>query len=143
MNEQFEKDKVCYEQHSESFRNLNSQMWQVPIIAMTLTGGLWFGIFSGDIEPVSAIWLLIFSGLCDILFIVVLFRVRLIMSLLIDKLCEFNPTYAINPKSTQKGNALTRQENLVIGSFSIMLSLAAILSFIAAIEKIRIILCQT
>lgn len=36
MNEQFEKDKICYEQHSESFRNLNNQMWQVPIIAMTV-----------------------------------------------------------------------------------------------------------
>jgi hypothetical protein len=141
MNEQFEKDKVCYEQHSESFRNLNTQMWQVPIIAMTLTGGLWFGIFSGDIEAAQATWLLIFCGVCDLLFIAVLYRVRFIMSLLIEKISQFNPTYAINPKSLPKGNVLTRQENLVIGAFSTMLFLAAIVSFIAAVENIQIILC--
>ena len=110
MSEQFEKDKVCYEQHSESFRNLNSQMWQVPIIAMTLTGGLWFGIFSGDIATIPAIWLLIFCGLCDLLFIVVLYRVRFIMSLIIEKLCDFNPAFAINPKSPERAMPLLAME---------------------------------
>ncbi len=140
MNEQFERDKVCYEQHSESFRNLNTQMWQVPIIAMTLTGGLWFGILSGDVEVAPAIWLLIFCGICDLLFIVVLFRVRFIMALLIDKLSGFNSNFAINPKADQKGNWLIQQENLVIYSFSIMLALAAAVSFIAAFMKFS---CQT
>ena len=53
---QFEKEKVCYEQNCQTFRSLNQLMWQVPIIAMTVTGGLWFGVgtFSslGNIDAV-------------------------------------------------------------------------------------------
>ena len=38
----FEREKVCYEQNFEQARSLNGQMNQVPVLAMTLTGGLWF-----------------------------------------------------------------------------------------------------
>jgi hypothetical protein len=131
MNEQFERDKVCYEQHSESFRNLNNQMWQVPIIAMTLTGGLWFGVFSSnDIEKPIAAALLFFCGLCNVMFICILFRVRLVMSLLIEKLSLFNSGYAINPSQSNKGNYILRKENLVITLFSIMLGVSASISFV-------------
>jgi hypothetical protein len=41
MSETFEREKLCYEQNCEQMRSLNQIMWQVPIIAMTLTGGLW------------------------------------------------------------------------------------------------------
>jgi hypothetical protein len=43
-NIQFERDKVCYEQNCEHMRSLNQIMWQVPMIAMTLTGGLWYAV---------------------------------------------------------------------------------------------------
>ena len=136
MDEQFERDKTCYEQHSESFRNLNTQMWQVPIIAMTLTGGLWFGIFSSNLNTHTTTALLIFCMLCDILFIVILRRVRLIMTCLIEKLVLFNEGYAINPKESGNADFLTKRDNLVITLFSIMLGAAALLSFIAALHNI-------
>lgn len=139
MSESFERDKICYEQHSESFRSLNNQMWQVPIIAMTLTGGLWFGIFSTKIEADVAAMLLLFCFVCDTLFILILFRVRLIMSLLIDRLTQFNPSYSISPSESHKGNYVTRQDNLVICLFSIMLLLAALISLTTSLHYI----CKT
>ena len=133
---QFEKDKISYEQHSESFRHLNSQMWQVPIIAMTLTGGLWFGVFSSTtINDFVSGGLLIFCGVCDFLFVFILFRVHFIMSLLIEKLNIFNPSYSIDPTNTTNGNALIRKDNLVITLFSSMLIFATILSFLTASYK--------
>lgn len=37
-----EMRKAAFEQNHASFRSLNQQMWQIPLISMTLTGGLWF-----------------------------------------------------------------------------------------------------
>jgi len=31
---------AAYNQNSENFRSLNQLMWQIPLIAMSLTGGL-------------------------------------------------------------------------------------------------------
>jgi hypothetical protein len=136
MNEKFERDKVCYEQHSESFRNLNNQMWQVPIIAMTLTGGLWFGVFSADITKLIAAALLIFCALCNLMFIFILFRVRLVMSILIEKFTLFNSDYAINISLSNEGNRILRQDKLVIILFSIMLGLSASISLVIGLAYI-------
>jgi hypothetical protein len=136
VDEQFERDRICYEHHSESFRNLNTQMWQVPIIAMTLTGGLWFGIVSSDLlntHACAAKLLLTFCGICDILFIMVLCRVRLVMTCLIEKLVLFNEGYAINPQESDKAGILTKIDKLVVILFSLMLGGAAVLSFLAAL----------
>lgn len=132
LENQFERDKTCYEQHSESFRNLNNQMWQVPIIAMTLTGGLWFGIYSNELPESTAFWLLLFCGTCDILFIFILWRVRTIMELIIEKLKNFNPGYAIDPRSTKWP---LNQNKMVVIIFSFMLSFSALISFFAAAQK--------
>ena len=128
----FEKDKIAYVQHSESFRHLNSQMWQVPIIAMTLTGGLWFGVFTSNMTDIFAGWLLVFAGLCDLFFIPILWRVRHIMSLLINKLNTFNPDYAIKPANSAEGNCLVKRDKLVVGLFTIMLFIASCISFSVA-----------
>ena len=40
--ENFEREKACYQQNFEQARSLNGQMNRVPVLAMTLTGGLWF-----------------------------------------------------------------------------------------------------
>ena len=34
----------AYQQNYQQFRSLNQIMWQIPVLAMTLTGGLWFGV---------------------------------------------------------------------------------------------------
>ena len=38
----FERDKVCYEQNFQQYRAMNQIMWQVPLLAITITGGLWY-----------------------------------------------------------------------------------------------------
>jgi len=58
------------------------------------------------------------------------------MELIIEKLTMFNPEYAINPKTSNKGTKLLRQDKLVISIFAIMLILASILSFTAFIYKL-------
>lgn len=139
MNEQFEKDKICYEQHSESFRSLNNQMWQVPIIAMTLTGGLWLGVYSNNLSKTAAGALLFFCGICDILFILILWRVRTIMGLLIKKLNDFNPTYSIDPSNARWPFNIN---HLVVTLFSSMLLLSSIISIGAAVSRLKPVICQ-
>src|SRR5208283_57694 len=43
QSEVYDREKTCYEQKFEQARSVNSQVNQVPLTAMTLTGGLWFG----------------------------------------------------------------------------------------------------
>ncbi|MFL0797109.1 MAG: hypothetical protein K6L73_06415 [Cellvibrionaceae bacterium] len=139
MDNQFERDKACYEQHSESFRNLNNQMWQVPIIAMTLTGGLWFGIYSSEITSNTAMLILMFCGFCNFLLILILWRVRTIMGLLIEKLYKFNPDYAIDTKTASWPWNIN---NLVVILFSAMLALSSAISFFAAMLRYWPLICQ-
>jgi hypothetical protein len=139
MSEQFERDKICYEQHSESFRSLNNQMWQVPIIAMTLTGGLWFGIYSNNLSTKTACTLLFFCATSDILFILILWRVRTIMGLLIKKLHDFNPIYSIDASN---GSWPFNKNHLVVTLFSVMLLFSSIISICEAVSRIKLLLCQ-
>lgn len=68
-----------YQQQCAEFRALNAIFWQVPVIMMTLNGGLWFAL--GNLE--LAVWgqrcLLWFAALTDVGFIIALIRLRLIM----------------------------------------------------------------
>lgn len=108
----FERDKACYNQQSESYRSLNSQMWQVPLLGMTLTGGLWFGITSSNVDDSMGAWILLFCGICDFLLILIIWRVRVILALIINKLNEFNIDFAIVSKNA-KTFSLFKIEKLV------------------------------
>jgi hypothetical protein len=66
-NEPFEREKVCYEQNFEQFRSLNEQMNRVPTIAVTLTGGLWFGAaVTQNMDLMIRFALLVFAGLANV-----------------------------------------------------------------------------
>jgi len=43
--------KEAYEQNYQQFRSFNQIMWQIPVLAMTLTDGLWFGVSTIDDKP--------------------------------------------------------------------------------------------
>lgn len=75
----FERAKVAYEQNFEQFRSLNQVMWQVPVIAMTLTGGLWFGAASVEAMAGFQYLLLILAALANLGLVVVLARLRFVM----------------------------------------------------------------
>ena len=50
-----EKDTLIYQQSCEEFRSLNGFFWQIPIIMMTLNGGLWYSVASLDLStPLNA-----------------------------------------------------------------------------------------
>jgi len=43
MNEEFEKQKICFEQSSLHAMNLAGIVSRMQVIAITLTGGFWHG----------------------------------------------------------------------------------------------------
>jgi len=90
MSEPFERDKLVYEQNCEQFRSLNQMMWQVPVIAMTLTGGLWFGAAKIGDMPGFQYLLLLLAVLSNVGLTIVLTRVRHVMSQYLVAMKGFN-----------------------------------------------------
>lgn len=82
---------TVYQQNVETFRSLNQLMWQIPLIAMTLTGGLWFGVSRSDASPVLQLSLLGLATAGNAVLIVVLGRLRYIMGEYLDWLNGFYP----------------------------------------------------
>lgn len=138
----FQRFKTCYEQNCEHLRSMNQMMWQVPIIAMTLTGGLWFGVFSlGQKRPVTCCVLLLFSAVASVGLVAVLHRVRNVIEryrLTADVFGPLNPL----PELPATASSVDRwwhkkieRPRLVVGAFSILLLTSALSSvyFILAI----------
>lgn len=89
----FEREKVCYEQNFEHARSLNAQMNQVPVLAMTLTGGLWFGAgVTSGLPPLFRFALLIFASLCDLALILAILRIRDVFESYLEKIKSFSPS---------------------------------------------------
>lgn len=79
-----ELKKEAYEQNYQQFRSLNQIMWQIPVLAMTLTGGLWFGVsrISENLLLVSA--LLVTATIGNLALAIVLRRFRYVMAQYLD-----------------------------------------------------------
>lgn len=122
----FDRDKVCFEQNSEHLRSLNGLMWQVPLIAMTLTGGLWYGIAQLQPQSIVVLGLLILAITTDFLLIIVMQRMRFIFSKILDKTREFHPTGSANT------NHKILKNSLVCWIFCFLLLIAALLSVYGA-----------
>lgn len=138
MNEEFERQKLCFEQNAQSVRSLNAIMWQVPLIAMTLTGGLWYGVATSSQLPTIAQYaLLLFTAIADLLLVPIIWRIRSVMQAYIDKTVEFYPAGAPDTRTKLKApnewlsNRLN--DKIVVKIFSILLLVAAILSILGAI----------
>jgi len=135
MNEEFERQKLCYEQNCEHMRSLNQIMWQVPIIAMTLTGGLWYGIATlSAMQTGIKVALLVFGAAANIALIGVIQRVRFVMAAYLDKIKEFHPAGFADTKTVPpKGWRRLLREQAVVDTFSIFLATAAGLSIVGAV----------
>jgi SAM-dependent methyltransferase len=72
--------KEAYEQNYQQFRSLNQIMWQIPVLAMTLTGGLWFGVSKIEDRPLLAVMLLLTAVVGNITLAIILRRFRFVMS---------------------------------------------------------------
>ena len=125
MNEVFEREKVCYEQNYLQFRSLNQIMWQVPIIAMTLTGGLWFGV-SKMSTPAVQISLLILAFVGNIGLTFVLIRIRYVMREYLCCLKQFHPPGYVEAS----GDSWFTHSERVVGTFKALLLFSAFICFV-------------
>jgi len=70
---------AAFEQNHLSFRSLNQQMWQIPLISMTLTGGLWFGVSRVEDFPLFQFALLFLAAAGNAALFIVIHRLRYVM----------------------------------------------------------------
>lgn len=126
----FERDKICYEQNFEQFRAMNQIMWQVPLLVMTLTGGLWYAAATLEIASLLKVAISLLSVVWDVTFIFVLVRVRHVMEAYLSQLRKFHPAGFVEASGTtwyNKGWA-------VVWALSIALGLAALFGLAGAIS---------
>lgn len=92
IEESRKREEICYVQNCEQMRRLNSQMNHVPALAVTLTGGLWYGAGAfEEQDPAISIALLIFAGLCNIALILIACRIRDVLESYLERIEEFHP----------------------------------------------------
>lgn len=116
----FERDKVCYEQNFQQFRDMNQIMWQVPILAITITGGLWFAAVGVDDAWVFRRPIFLLSGVLDFALVFVLWRIRYVMGAHLVKIRAFNPDAYVEAP----GNCWFNQRHTVIWAFTTALLIA-------------------
>lgn len=120
---------AAYNQNSETFRALNALMWQIPLIAMTLTGGLWFGVSSISKESGLTFLrpgLLLLAGVGDLVLIVILERLRHIIE---EYLKWLGAAYSRGHVAA-KGKRWWNSSKIVKTCFQVMLGSAAVISFV-------------
>lgn len=129
----FEREKVCYEQNFQQARSLNSQMVQVPVLAMTLTGGLWFAAgVTEDLYAELRFGLLLFAGFCNIALILAALRIRDVFHSYLERIKQFHPVSFASgkpddPKVPQLG------DYSMIAIYCALMAIGSLLSFIGAI----------
>ncbi len=92
MTEPKSREEICCVRDFEQFRNLNAQMNHVPALAMTLTGGLWFGAGATenlDIEIRFA--LLMLAGFSNLALILIVYRIRDVLESYLERIETFHP----------------------------------------------------
>ena len=131
-DDKFQRDQVCYEQNFQQARSLNVQMNQVPVLAMTLTGGLWFAAgVTKDLYPEIRFGLLLFAGFCNIALILAAFRIRDVFHCYLEKIETFDSTnFATGKPSNPKAPILG--DYSMISIYCSLLGIGSILSFLGA-----------
>jgi len=90
-SEDFEREKICYEQNFLHARSINDQMNRVPPLSITLTGGLWFGAaLTDNVDSEIRFGLLLFAGICNIALVLAIFRIRDVLESYLQKIKGFH-----------------------------------------------------
>ncbi|MEN3148472.1 class I SAM-dependent methyltransferase [Neorhizobium sp. IRAMC:178] len=124
---------ALYTQNSENFRSLNQLMWQIPLISMTLTGGLWFGVSRSDSLPLFQVCLLGLAAAGNIGLLIVLYRLRYVMERYLGWLKNFDQGGYVGAP----GDGFFTKPYMVRSTFQIMLLLAAITSAILMVATMN------
>jgi SAM-dependent methyltransferase len=101
-------------------------MWQIPLIGMTLTGGLWFGVAKTDATPGFQICLLGLAADGNVGLLVILTRLRYIMERYLDWLRAFDTAMFVEAP----GAGPLSRPLMVRTVFQVMLGLAAMASIL-------------
>jgi len=127
-------EKEAYEQNYQQFRSLNQIMWQIPVLAMTLTGGLWFGVSKIEDNPFLGSILLCTAVVGNLALSAVLYRFRFVMRCYLDELKRAYPEGFVDASSPNDGMGRIARffagEQRVRQTFSILLYWAAGASFV-------------
>ncbi|MCZ7607028.1 MAG: hypothetical protein M5U25_13350 [Planctomycetota bacterium] len=123
--EQEERAQLAYQQNFEQFRSLNGQMNRIPALAMTLTGGLWFGAgATAHLDTEIRFLLLMFAGLCNLTLVLAAFRVRDVLESYLEKLKAFDSASFVSGKpSAPRLGKLGSYSMISAYSFLLVLSL--------------------
>lgn len=121
-----DKALAAYNQNFETFRALNALMWQIPIIGMTLTGGLWFGVSKVKGEPLFQIALLLLAAIGNIALIVIMTRIRYVMGCYLSWLERAYPQGYVSAP----GDSWLTQSRRAAAAFRTVLGLAAVMSLV-------------
>jgi len=114
----------AFEQNHQTFRSLNHQMWQIPLISMTLTGGLWFGVSKVDGSPYFQLALLFLATVGNACLFLVILRLRYVMEQTLSWLENRSPANFVSAK----GDCWYNKPLVVRRSFQTMLILACLTS---------------
>ena len=128
-----EIQKIACEQNYETFRSLNQQMWQIPIISMTLTGGLWFGVSGASDFPVFQVALLVLAFVGNFALAVIIVRLRYVMDKHLDWLNSNLGEDFVEAKGPQWYN----RQFVVRTAFQVVLLLAAAVSVVLLIFTVK------
>lgn len=118
----YRKSELQYLEAGQHLRSLNQLMWQIPGMAIAITGGLWYGATTvGADQP--RVWVFSFAAIVDVLTIVIIWRLRR----LIESHINYQSLFSDN-------SAQDRGKRTVIKCWSTTLLAATIISIAAALN---------
>lgn len=128
----FEREKLCYVENSEHARHLNTNLNAIPALAVTITGGLWFGAAATEgLKDAIRFALLILAGLSDVVLIFAAFRVRNVFEGYLEVLKAFHPP-SFPPERPNNAIFPTLSRYSMIKMYCGLILIAAVASFVGA-----------
>ncbi|GMV63193.1 MAG: hypothetical protein AMXMBFR74_23610 [Parvibaculum sp.] len=132
MSEASPAEQLCYVQNFEQFRSLNTQMNHVPVLAMTLTGGLWFGAgVTENLDMEIRFALIMLAGFSNLALILIVYRIRDVLESYLERIEAFHPASFAGGKPTNPQLPWLGSYSMIT-IFCTLMMLAAIFSFISA-----------
>jgi hypothetical protein len=128
-----DRDRLCYEQNCEQMRSLNQIMWQVPMIAVTLTGGLWYAVVTiNDASQIAQIALLGFASLANVGLTLMINRVRDVIGLHLAKMKAFHQRGFVDASTVSHSSPFLKDRGVCL-TFSALMLIAAAMSFLGGV----------
>jgi len=129
--QQFEREKLAFDQNNQNLQQLNGILWRIPLFAMALTGGLWFGInnYQPGANRIIPILLLLFAAFANVVFSWILFRVRDLIGAHIEKVRDFYPD---GFPTARLGKKIWQRDRFVVRSFALMMWIIAFMNLLFA-----------